>query len=104
MTTEPVADNTEAKKIGILVLGLGNVLLGDDGLGAAAVARLEQNYRVPAGVLGVASRSHPEMASEIVNRAIPVDRIRVSDHSVAKTLHLADNGCDKFIQSVGDGA
>lgn len=50
MTTEPVADNTEAKKIGILVLGLGNVLLGDDGLGAAAIARLEQNYRVPAGV------------------------------------------------------
>jgi hydrogenase maturation protease len=32
------------------VLGLGNVLLGDDGLGAAAVARLERSYRIPPGV------------------------------------------------------
>ena len=49
MTTEPVP-TTEAKKIGVLVLGLGNVLLGDDGLGAATVARLERDYRVPPGV------------------------------------------------------
>ena len=35
------------KAIGLLVLGLGNVLLGDDGLGAAAVARVERNYRIP---------------------------------------------------------
>jgi hydrogenase maturation protease len=38
------------REIGVLVLGLGNVLLGDDGLGAAAVARLERNYRIPSGV------------------------------------------------------
>jgi hydrogenase maturation protease len=38
------------KPIGVLVLGLGNVLLGDDGLGAAAVARLERSYRIPPGV------------------------------------------------------
>jgi hydrogenase maturation protease len=38
------------KPIGVLVLGLGNVLLGDDGLGAAAVARVERNYRIPPGV------------------------------------------------------
>ena len=38
------------KNIGVLVLGLGNVLLGDDGLGAAAVARLERDYRAPPGV------------------------------------------------------
>ena len=41
-----VADRT----IDVLVLGLGNVLLGDDGLGAAAVARLEAEYCVPPGV------------------------------------------------------
>jgi hypothetical protein len=58
----------------------------------------------PAGALGAASRSHPEMTSEIVNRAIPVDRIRVPDHVVAKALHLADDGCDKFIQFVGNDA
>jgi hydrogenase maturation protease len=39
-----------AKANGVLVLGLGNVLLGDDGLGAAAVACIERDYRVPAGV------------------------------------------------------
>lgn len=37
--------------VGALVLGLGNVLLGDDGLGAAAVARIERDYRTPEGVL-----------------------------------------------------
>jgi len=31
----------------VLVLGLGNVLLGDDGIGAAAIDRLERDYRVP---------------------------------------------------------
>ena len=39
------------KTIDVLVLGLGNVLLGDDGLGAAAVAAIERDYRVPPGVL-----------------------------------------------------
>lgn len=34
----------------LLVLGLGNVLLEDDGAGAAAVARLLEQYDVPAGV------------------------------------------------------
>ena len=38
------------KTIDVLVLGLGNVLLGDDGLGAAAVARVERDYCVPPGV------------------------------------------------------
>ena len=32
------------------MLGLGNVLLGDDGLGAAALARLESGYLIPEGV------------------------------------------------------
>jgi len=44
---EPVV--VEAK-VGVLVLGLGNVLLGDDGVGAAAIARIERDYRVPPGV------------------------------------------------------
>lgn len=34
----------------LLVLGLGNVLLEDDGVGAAAVAVLLEGYDVPAGV------------------------------------------------------
>jgi hydrogenase maturation protease len=36
--------------IPVLVLGLGNVLLGDDGVGPLALARLERDYRIPAGV------------------------------------------------------
>jgi hydrogenase maturation protease len=44
------APQSPAKSIGVLVLGLGNVLLGDDGLGAAAVARIERDYRIPPGV------------------------------------------------------
>ncbi len=34
----------------LLILGLGNVLLGDDGLGAAAVALLRDMYCLPEGV------------------------------------------------------
>jgi hydrogenase maturation protease len=35
---------------GLLVLGLGNVLLGDDGLGPAAVARLQREFDMAPGV------------------------------------------------------
>lgn len=48
--TNTVADGLADKTIEVLVLGLGNVLLGDDGLGAAAVARVERGYRVPPDV------------------------------------------------------
>lgn len=41
---------SDGRRIGVLVLGLGNVLLSDDGLGAAALARLERNYAIPPGV------------------------------------------------------
>ncbi len=49
MSGESVRQPAE-KPIGVLVLGLGNVLLGDDGLGAAALARIERRYRTPPGV------------------------------------------------------
>ncbi len=44
------ARQAATKAIGVLVLGLGIVLLGDDGLGAAAVARVEREYRTHPGV------------------------------------------------------
>lgn len=37
-------------RIGVLVLALGNILLGDDGLGAAAVACILRDYSVSPGV------------------------------------------------------
>ncbi len=49
MSNEP-AQFVAKRKIGVLVLGLGNILLGDDGLGAAAVARLEREYCIPPSV------------------------------------------------------
>ena len=39
-------NNTPA---GLLVLGLGNVLLGDDGVGPAAIARLRDAHDIPGG-------------------------------------------------------
>lgn len=57
----------------------------------------------PAGGFG-APPSHPEMASEIVNRAMPADGFALKNHLMAKALHLADNGCDKLIELVIDDA
>ena len=48
--TDGSTAKSAAKAIDVLVLGLGNVLLADDGLGAAAVARVERDYCVPPGV------------------------------------------------------
>jgi len=71
------------KTIGVLVLGLGNVLLGDDGLGAAAVARLERDYRAPPAVciedggtlglslLGLIADSHRVILVDAVRAAAP---------------------------------
>jgi len=39
-----------SERCGLLVLGLGNVLLGDDGLGPVAVARLQRSLEIPAGM------------------------------------------------------
>jgi len=41
----------EGRPVPLLVLGLGNVLCGDDGLGVVAVHLLQRRYQVPDGVL-----------------------------------------------------
>lgn len=68
-----------SRPIRLLILGLGNVLCGDDGLGAAAVARLRARYEIPDGVsvqdggtLGLSLLPHIEDAQ----KAILVDAIR----------------------------
>jgi hydrogenase maturation protease len=38
------------ERLGLLILGLGNVLCADDGLGVAAVEELTRTYHVPPGV------------------------------------------------------
>jgi hydrogenase maturation protease len=45
--------NAEAgfrRPVRLLVLGLGNVLCGDDGLGAVAISRLRARYEIPGGM------------------------------------------------------
>ncbi len=42
-----------SERMDLLILGLGNVLCGDDGLGAAALARLDRRWRCPPGVRAV---------------------------------------------------
>lgn len=63
----------------VLVLGLGNVLCGDDGAGVVAVHRLQREWHVPEGVevldggtLGLSLLAHLEGA----RRVILVDAIR----------------------------
>lgn len=66
-------------RVPLLILGLGNVLLGDDGVGAAAVARLRDEYDHPecvhvldGGTLGLALLPYVEEAEAV----ILVDAIR----------------------------
>jgi hydrogenase maturation protease len=70
---------SERKPVPLLVLGLGNVLCSDDGLGAVAVHLLERRYRAPDGVLvldggtlGLSLLPQLEQAQE----AILVDAVR----------------------------
>lgn len=57
----------------VLVLGLGNVLLGDDGVGPLALARLERDYRFPpevrlveGGTLGLALLGELTQAEHVI--------------------------------------
>jgi hydrogenase maturation protease len=70
---------SDDRTVPLLVLGLGNVLCGDDGLGAVAVHLLQRRYRAPDGVLvldggtlGLSLLPNLEQARE----AILVDAIR----------------------------
>jgi hydrogenase maturation protease len=69
----------DPRPVSLLVLGLGNLLCGDDGLGAAAVARLDRDWEAPdgalvldGGTLGLALLPYLEDARDV----ILVDAIR----------------------------
>ena len=42
--------DTGSAQAPVLVLGLGNILMEDEGVGVAVIERLQQQYRLPAGV------------------------------------------------------
>lgn len=61
------------RPVPLLVLGLGNLLCGDDGLGAAAVARLDRDWEGPegalvfdGGTLGLALLPYLEDAQDVI--------------------------------------
>jgi hydrogenase maturation protease len=71
-----------SERIPLLVLGLGNVLLMDDGVGGAAVSLLLDRFEVPDGVsvldggtLGLSLLPHLEAADTV----ILVDAVRTDD-------------------------
>jgi hydrogenase maturation protease len=76
------AQGPPRKPIDVLILGLGNVLLGDDGLGAAALVRLERDWRIPSGVRladgGTLGLSLLDLLAES-ERVILVDAVRTDD-------------------------
>ena len=87
------------RPIGVLVLGLGNVLLGDDGLGGAAIARLEARFATPSGVrladggtLGLAllglfaDAEHVVIVDAIRAEAAPGSPIRLAGEDVAAAV------------------
>lgn len=47
MSVRPTESSDDAR---LLILGLGNVLCGDDGLGIVAIDRLQRDYRIPSDV------------------------------------------------------
>jgi hydrogenase maturation protease len=90
----PPEEAPPEKPVPLLILGLGNVLCGDDGLGAVAVHLLERRYRAPEGVevldggtLGLSLLPHLEQARE----AILVDAIR-ADAPPGSLVRLEGDG------------
>ena len=78
----PVHDASPERSIPLLVLGLGNVLCADDGLGVVAVARLADSFEVPEGVealvggtLGLSLLPYVEEAEKL----ILIDAVRIDE-------------------------
>jgi len=97
--TNAPARTHATERISVLVLGLGNVLLGDDGLGAAALACIEKEFRVPPGVrledggtlglslLGlIADSDHVILVDAVRAEAPPGTLVRLSATDVSQAV------------------
>lgn len=103
MRSAPSA-GTEAAAVQLLVLGLGNPLMGDDGLGHAVVGRLEQSslplglrlLRIDGDVLGLAELWRGEAAVWMVDAVqgpMPAGTLRVSEHEELLEMPAAGRSC-----------
>ena len=93
--TETPGIATSGGRGGVLVLGLGNVLLGDDGIGPAALALLERDYHIPpevrlveGGTLGlslldeIAQAEHVILVDAVAMDAPPGSLVRLDGADV----------------------
>jgi len=91
----PPHASAEGSRGAVLVLGLGNVLLGDDGIGAAALDALERDYRIPpevrlveGGTLGlslldeIAEARHVILVDAVATDAPPGTLVRLDGAEV----------------------
>lgn len=89
-----------ARPVSLLVLGLGNLLLSDDGLGVVAVAELARSYQAPEGVqlldggtLGLALLHHVAQAENVIlvdavaADAPPGTLVRLGGEEVPPAVH-----------------
>ncbi len=88
----------------LLVVGLGNPLMGDDGLGHAVVGHLEQRtlppglrlLRIDGDVLGLAELWHGEAAVWMVDAVqgpMPAGTLHVSEHEELLEMPAAGQSC-----------
>jgi len=86
----------------LLVLGLGNVLCADDGLGVAAVTRLQRRYRAPEGVSvldgGTLGLSLLPLLQD-ARAAILVDAIRDGDAAPGTRVRLEGHEVRRAVES-----
>ncbi len=89
----------ERARESLLILGLGNVLCGDDGLGVVAVERLRRTYELPSsvrlldggtlglGLLGVFEDTDSVILIDAVNTGAPPGTfVRLQDEAVAPAV------------------
>lgn len=95
MSDTPAHGTTGVVSGGVLVLGLGNVLLADDGVGAAVLDRLERDYHIPTevrlvegGTLGlslldeIAEARHVILVDAVATDAPPGSLVRLDGADV----------------------
>ncbi len=85
----------------IVVLGVGNVLLSDEGVGVRAVERLQANYNLPPEVVVIdGGTTGMEMLEDLSNadHIVIVDAVR-SGRPPASILRLADEQVPVFFKT-----
>lgn len=79
------------QRAAVLILGVGNILLSDEGVGVRTVQRLEQDFEIPAGVeILDGGTSGMELISHIENREylLIVDAVKDKDLPAGSAVRI----------------